>query len=105
MLANSDITSLPMATWVYLALYILTLFVHFVFMAYVLGGGVYMLFSMASKQGEFESSSEVQLSSEAEPSTNAASSTKATSTARTSTPSPSQVYRPGRWVTLVRVHG
>jgi len=48
MLANSDLTNLPTATWVYLAFYILTLFVHFVFMAYVLGGGVYFLFAGAA---------------------------------------------------------
>ncbi len=60
MLASSDITSLPMATWVYLVLYILTLFVHFVFMAYVLGGGVYLLFSMARTSAPSPSQGEGQ---------------------------------------------
>ena len=45
MLGSANVTSLPVATWVYLTFYITTLFVHFVFMAYVLGGSIYLLVS------------------------------------------------------------
>ena len=86
MLANNDLTNLPTATWVYLAFYILTLFVHFVFMAYVLGGGVYLLFA-----GAATSDSRTNEKSRANANRRANStSLEHTTDPRPSTPSPSQ---------------